>query len=117
VRYNLASQVKTLDGFVYSVSLSLTTEVILGVMLGGLVITDCDSGPYLRLVAASVKLARRDLDDPEFSAGAQAYLSGESFEPAYARPKRGKVVKKQPVGINLRLFAELLGYGGRWDKR
>ena len=60
------------------------------------------SGPHMELVAAAVRLARRDLDDPRHSAGAKAFLRTEPFE------------GREP-GIELDLFAELIGYGGSWE--
>ena len=71
--------------------------------MAGLVLSRADhgSGPHLLLVAAMVKLARRDLADPYLSVGARAFLRGDSFE------------GREP-GIDLDLFAELLSYGGQW---
>jgi len=63
---------------------------------------DSDSGPYLGLVAASVRLARRDLGHPNFSVGARAFLRGEALEGV-------------APGIDLKLFAELLGFRGSWE--
>ena len=60
------------------------------------------SGPYLSLIAAAVRLARRDLANPKFSAGARLFLQSKSFE-------------GHPVGVDLRLFADIVGYGGVWD--
>jgi len=60
------------------------------------------SGPYMMLVASMVRLARRDLADPELSVGAKAFLRGEPY----------KGIEPE---IDLGLFADLLGYGGRWD--
>lgn len=54
---------------------------------------DYGSGPYLALVARAVRLARSDMANPVFSAGAKAFL-----------------------GSNLvALFAECLGYEGGFD--
>ena len=66
------------------------------------VVLDNDSGPYMCLVGAVVRLARRDLGHPYFSAGARAFLRGEPF------------ALRQP-GIDLDLFAELIGLKGSWE--
>ena len=66
------------------------------------IVLDHDPGPYMRLVGASVRLARRDLGHPFLSVGARAYLRGEPYQ------------LRQP-GIDLRLFAELIGFRGSWE--
>lgn len=38
---------------------------------------DYGTGPYMALMAASVRLARRDLRDPDLAVGARAYLDGD----------------------------------------
>lgn len=60
---------------------------------------DYGSGPYLALVGAVVRLARRDLTDPEHSEEAKAFLLGQPFDGSL-------------VGVDVDLFAECLGYGG-----
>lgn len=65
------------------------------VMDGGLIAgsrPDYGSGPYLRLLVAAVRLARRDLGDARFSAEARRFLSSELVD----------------------TFAECIGYGGRF---
>ena len=59
------------------------------------------SGPHLALTGAVVKLARRDLEDPEHFEEASAFLRGLPYDGS-------------PVGIEVDLFAELLGYGGNF---
>lgn len=54
---------------------------------------DYGSGPYLLLMARAVRLARSDMANPVFSAGARAFL-------------RSDIVA---------LFAECLGYEGEFD--
>lgn len=49
-----------------------------------------DSGPYLLLMAEAVRLARTDLDDPEYSDEARAFLKGDLVQ----------------------LFSECIGYRG-----
>lgn len=56
----------------------------------------------MALMGAVVRLARRDLGDPERSGEAKAFLRGESFDGT-------------PVGVEIDLFAECIGYGGRFD--
>lgn len=51
---------------------------------------DYGVGPYLLLMGAAVRLARRDLRDPELAPMARAFLDGELVA----------------------LFGECLGYGG-----
>jgi hypothetical protein len=51
---------------------------------------DSDSGPYLLLMAAAIKLARSDLDNPVYSEDATLFLSGELVH----------------------TFSEAIGYGG-----
>lgn len=63
---------------------------------------DYGSGPYLALVAAAIRLARHDLDDPKLSEGALAFLRSE--------PYMGK-----DVGIDVSLFGELIGFTGGFD--
>ena len=63
---------------------------------------DYGSGPYLALIAAMVRLARQDLDDPLHSEEAQAFLRGDAW---------GDL----DVGIDIRLFADCIGYEGAWD--
>ena len=63
---------------------------------------DYGSGPHLALMGAAVRLARRDLEDPDHSEEAKAFLRGE--------PSDGS-----PVGVEVDLFAECLGYGGSFD--
>lgn len=53
---------------------------------------DYDSGPYLSLMAAVVKLARLDLADPLYSEECTSFLTGDLAE----------------------LFAECLHYEGSW---
>lgn len=64
---------------------------------------DHGSGPFLELVAASIRLAHRDLEDPKHSEEARAFLRGEPYEGS-------------PVGIDLDLFAECIGYGGTFER-
>lgn len=66
--------------------------------------TDTELGPYALLVAASVRLARRDLNHPVYRHQARAFLRGEPFG-------------GNPPGINLSLFARLLGFDGNWETR
>ena len=63
---------------------------------------DFDSGPYLALIGAAIRLAREDRQDPKHSEEAKAFLRGEPFDGS-------------PVGIDLDLFAECIGYGGGFD--
>ena len=56
---------------------------------------DYGSGPYLALMARAVRLARLDVANPVYSAGARAFL-GSDF---------------------VALFAECLGYEGGFDVR
>lgn len=51
---------------------------------------DSDSGPYLLLTAAAIRLARSDLDDPVYSEDATSFLEGELVH----------------------TFSEAIGYGG-----
>ena len=62
---------------------------------------DYGVGPHLALVGAVVSLARRDLSRPVYSEEAEAFLLG--------RPHRGV-----PVGLDVDLLADCLGYGGSW---
>lgn len=62
---------------------------------------DYGSGPHLALVAALVSLAVRDLADPNHSEEARAFLKGEPFAGS-------------PVEIDVDLFADLLGYEGKF---
>ena len=64
---------------------------------------DFESGPYLELIGAAIRLAFRDLADPKHSEEARAFLRGE--------PHKG-----EPVGIDLDLFAECIGYGGTFER-
>ena len=64
---------------------------------------DFGSGPYLELIGAAIRLAHRDLEDPKHSEEARAFLRGE--------PHKG-----EPVGIDLTLFAECIGYGGGFER-
>lgn len=64
---------------------------------------DYGSGPYLALAGAVVGLAVRDLDDPNRSEEARAFL-------------RGEPVDGSPVGFDVDLFAECIGYGGRFER-
>jgi hypothetical protein len=57
------------------------------------------SGPHLALMGAAVRLARRDLEDPEHSEEAKAFLLGQPYDGS-------------PVGVEIDLFGECLGYGG-----
>lgn len=52
------------------------------------------SGPYLELVAASVRLARRDLTDPQYAEGAAEWLASPIVES----------------------FAECIGFGGHFGR-
>jgi len=70
--------------------------------VGGMPRAEHGSGPHLLLVAAMVKLARRDLASSSHSVGARAFLRGETFA-------------LRPPGIDLDLFAECIGYEGVWD--
>ena len=54
---------------------------------------DYGSGPHMALMAAAVGLARRDLAEPAFSAGARVFL------------------RSSLVG----LFADCIGYGGSFE--
>ena len=54
---------------------------------------DYGSGPHLALVAAMVRLARRDLANPDYSAEAREFLKSDFVA----------------------LFAECLGYDGEFD--
>ena len=54
---------------------------------------DYGSGPHMALMAAAVRLARLDLEDPFYSAEARRFLQGDIVE----------------------LFADCLGFGGRFD--
>lgn len=64
--------------------------------------TDNELGPHMLLVAASVKLARRDLNHPVYRHQARAFLRGEPFA-------------GRPAGIDLSLFARLLWFDGSWE--
>jgi len=59
-------------------------------------------GPHLLLVAAMVKLARRDLNHPIYRHQARAFLRGDPFA-------------GRPPGVNLDLFAAQVGYSGSWE--
>ena len=63
---------------------------------------DHGSGPYLLLVAAMVRLARRDLGHPYLSVGARAFLRGEAYQ-------------LRAPGVDLRIFAECVGFRGSWE--
>lgn len=52
---------------------------------------DYGTGPHLALMASAVRLARRDLRDPELRDGAREFLDGDLVA----------------------LFADCIGYGGR----
>lgn len=54
---------------------------------------DYGSGPHMALMAAAVRLARLDLQDPLYSAEAKRFLNSDIVE----------------------LFADCLGYGGSFD--
>lgn len=56
----------------------------------------------MALVAAMIRLARRDLTNPNHSVQARAFLRG--------RPFAGR-----SVGIDLDLFGRLVGYTGSWE--
>ena len=62
---------------------------------------DYGSGPYLVLIGAAIRLARRDLGDLNHSEEAKAFLTGQPYD-------------GRPVGVEVDLFAECLGYGGNW---
>lgn len=66
-------------------------------------IIDCVSGPHLLLAAAVVKLAVRDLTDPNHSEEAQAFL-------------RGNLMSDDYTAIDPSLLADLLGYRGSWER-
>lgn len=59
-------------------------------------------GPHLLLVAAMVKLARRDLNHPVYRHQARAFLRGDRFG-------------GRSPGVNLDLFAAIVGYDGSWE--
>lgn len=61
-------------------------------------------GPHMSLVGAMVKLARRDLNHPVYRHQARAFL-------------RGDLYADRLPGVNLDLFAALLGYDGSWEAK
>jgi len=65
-------------------------------------VTEHELGPHELLIAAAVRLARRDLNHPVYRHQARAFLRGEPFG-------------GNPPGIDLRLFARLLGFQGSWE--
>lgn len=65
-------------------AVSVTDDVVYGSR------PDYGSGPYLLLMASAVRLARRDLADPDLRDGAREFLDGDLVA----------------------LFSDCLGYGG-----